>query len=1032
MGIASQLSFSTATSVRGGALGSIPYQSATSSTVFVSIGAAGTVLQSNGTAPIWAPAGGTTVGTSTQVQTVLRTTNANHFLTFVDSNNASATAETVYTTSTIFVNPTLGRIDATMFSAATTMRNSGDYFEKVFPAAVVFPNAVANQAVDIRIGNVSVWGYIEVEVNSSFSNQNSAGKLTKLFAIGTNPSNLIYTNESRLVDMIGTIPANIAIGEFQWDAANTTYKIPVSHIVSSGNDYTIKVRCFGFNTGADVVLGAMTLSSVYTLTALAAHTGVYYNSNLIVGSTSTIYKFDVNGETGIRGANYLYMGHSEIGTNWSSRIRSSSGQFQVDAGSFRIADVGYTGLITWISGSTTGNVGIGTASPTSRLTVTTSTNSATTTASSIALHLFNSASDGTGGRANQTGIGFGGSTTRSAIVAGTFGNDYLDFFNNGDITTPRIRIRATGAIAFSGTNTHGSSGQILQSNGDAAPTWVNASGLGAGSSAQVNTIQRTTNASHFLTFVDSNNASATAETVYTTSSFAINPQSGNISVGGSITASTVGSTFALGIAAPSQSGSESIAHIAGGSLKIDANRSFAWDGTFPTSITGVSGAGGSITINAGNSGVPVQFLSQGVVNIQSTTAATSTITGALRVVGGVGIRGDLWVGGTINTLIGSTGQVNTIQRTTNAVHYLTFVDSNNATATAETIYTTSSFNINPQSGNVGIGTTSTIGFWGTSQTTARTRIDFSNASTSIDTAAPILALTNADQTVANLTSIVLGTLNGAGGNPIGQAAIYSVNATTNRASPLGSIGFATANISGTMVERVRISEVGNLILNGNAAGGGNSIVLRGGTAASSEGPQITMGYGNNTSSAITGQANNSWNIDIASGLANNNFRIFRQNSAGATVVAAEFTEASGGVQLVSVGVGTTSSGVTGEIRATNEITAYFSSDIRLKENIRLIADPITIVNQIRGVYYDWTDEHIKARGGEDGYFVRKHDIGVIAQEVEKVLPEIVAERDDGTKVVKYEKLVALLIEAVKDQQRQINQISQALQNLAIK
>jgi hypothetical protein len=123
---------------------------------------------------------------------------------------------------------------------------------------------------------------------------------------------------------------------------------------------------------------------------------------------------------------------------------------------------------------------------------------------------------------------------------------------------------------------------------------------------------------------------------------------------------------------------------------------------------------------------------------------------------------------------------------------------------------------------------------------------------------------------------------------------------------------------------------------------------------------------------------------------------------------------------------------TGEIRATNEITAYYSSDIRLKENIRLISNPITIVEQIRGVYFDWTDEHIAKRGGEDGYFVRKHDVGVIAQEVEAVLPELVAERDDGTKVVKYEKLVALLIEAIKEQQKQINQISQALENMVNK
>jgi hypothetical protein len=138
------------------------------------------------------------------------------------------------------------------------------------------------------------------------------------------------------------------------------------------------------------------------------------------------------------------------------------------------------------------------------------------------------------------------------------------------------------------------------------------------------------------------------------------------------------------------------------------------------------------------------------------------------------------------------------------------------------------------------------------------------------------------------------------------------------------------------------------------------------------------------------------------------------------------------IQFQSLGVGTAASGTTGEIRATNEITAYYSSDINLKENIRLIADPLGKLAQIRGVHYDWTDEHIQKRGGEDGYFVRKHDIGVIAQEVEAVLPEIVATRDDGTKVVKYEKLVALLIEAVKDQQRQINQISQAVQNMAVK
>jgi hypothetical protein len=122
-------------------------------------------------------------------------------------------------------------------------------------------------------------------------------------------------------------------------------------------------------------------------------------------------------------------------------------------------------------------------------------------------------------------------------------------------------------------------------------------------------------------------------------------------------------------------------------------------------------------------------------------------------------------------------------------------------------------------------------------------------------------------------------------------------------------------------------------------------------------------------------------------------------------------------------------GTAGEIRASSEITAYYSSDARLKENVSVISNPIEILTQITGVYFDWTDEHIARRGGEDGFFVRKHDIGVIAQEVEAVLPEIVATREDGYKAVKYEKIVPLLIEAVKSQQQTIDTLKAELQEI---
>jgi len=129
------------------------------------------------------------------------------------------------------------------------------------------------------------------------------------------------------------------------------------------------------------------------------------------------------------------------------------------------------------------------------------------------------------------------------------------------------------------------------------------------------------------------------------------------------------------------------------------------------------------------------------------------------------------------------------------------------------------------------------------------------------------------------------------------------------------------------------------------------------------------------------------------------------------------------VQFDSFGVGTAASGTTGEIRATNDVTAFYSSDVALKENIVNIPDPLEALKKLNGVLFDWKKEYIDQRGGEDGYFVRKKDVGVIAQEVEKVLPEAVAQRPDGIKAVKYDRLTCLLIEAVKKLSDQVESLT---------
>jgi hypothetical protein len=140
-----------------------------------------------------------------------------------------------------------------------------------------------------------------------------------------------------------------------------------------------------------------------------------------------------------------------------------------------------------------------------------------------------------------------------------------------------------------------------------------------------------------------------------------------------------------------------------------------------------------------------------------------------------------------------------------------------------------------------------------------------------------------------------------------------------------------------------------------------------------------------------------------------------------TIVVSNTTDGND-VQLDSLGLNTAASGTAGELRATNDITAFYSSDIALKENIVNIPSPMDLLSKINGVLFDWKQSYIDEKGGEDGYFVRRNDVGVIAQEVEKVMPEIVATRKDGIKAVKYDRLTALLIEAVKDLQDQITEL----------
>jgi len=120
-----------------------------------------------------------------------------------------------------------------------------------------------------------------------------------------------------------------------------------------------------------------------------------------------------------------------------------------------------------------------------------------------------------------------------------------------------------------------------------------------------------------------------------------------------------------------------------------------------------------------------------------------------------------------------------------------------------------------------------------------------------------------------------------------------------------------------------------------------------------------------------------------------------------------------GALVVTGGIGTS-----GDIFAGGDVVAYASSDERLKDNILPIENPLQKINSIGGYSFDWNVEKQHIYSGKD--------YGVIAQEIEEILPELVDTRENGYKAVKYDKLVSLLIEGIKELSHEVKELKQQI------
>ena len=123
----------------------------------------------------------------------------------------------------------------------------------------------------------------------------------------------------------------------------------------------------------------------------------------------------------------------------------------------------------------------------------------------------------------------------------------------------------------------------------------------------------------------------------------------------------------------------------------------------------------------------------------------------------------------------------------------------------------------------------------------------------------------------------------------------------------------------------------------------------------------------------------------------------------------------------NVGIGTTAP--TTKLYVNGEITANSiagTSDIRFKTNIRPVTNALNKVKALRGVYFNWNKKAFPEKEFGEG-----DELGFIAQEVEQIVPEIVSKdkTKEAYRSVKYDKLVALLVEAIKEQQKQIDSLN---------
>jgi len=255
-------------------------------------------------------------------------------------------------------------------------------------------------------------------------------------------------------------------------------------------------------------------------------------------------------------------------------------------------------------------------------------------------------------------------------------------------------------------------------------------------------------------------------------------------------------------------------------------------------------------------------------------------------------------------------------------------------------------------------------------------------------------------------------LQGDGSSIRGQM-FYDSNDTTYWIDPAADT--ASTGLSGRMKSSFTINH------QGSSSGYGLALYPAYNTAGNLEPTYGMMFASSSTFGAHGAVATGDWATYFTMSNTDSRGWIFRKVGSGNVAS----ISGSGRMRVQSLGVNTDPSATAGEIRATDNITAYYS-DERLKTKLGAIENPIEKVKSLSGFYFE-ANETAVALG-----YQKKREVGVSAQEVQAILPEIIAPApiDDKYMTVRYEKLIPLLIEAIKAQQAQIEELQKLIKEKA--